>query len=90
MTLPNMLSIWLFGDISKNISPYRMLWCKYVKQVKGGKQKLSNMKNLVKQVIRAAVIENHNDLVLNCWYSRNAMALYVGVRYFFAFPCLAY
>ena len=40
MTLPNMLSIWFCGDISKNISPYRMLRCKDLKQVKDGEKKL--------------------------------------------------
>ena len=50
-TFTNMLAMWFCGDISKNIPPYRMMKAKYVKHVKGGKQKLSNMKSLVKQVI---------------------------------------
>ena len=60
-----MMSMWFCGDIPKNIYPYRMLGCKDVKQVKGVKQKLSNMKTLVKHVMRAAVISNWNDLVVN-------------------------
>ena len=58
--------MWFCGDISTNIPPYRMIWCKEVEQVKGGKQKLSNMKTLVKHVMRAAVILNMNDLVVTC------------------------
>ena len=57
--------MWFCGDIPKNIYPYRMLGCKDVKQVKGAKQKLSNMKTLVKHVMRAAVISNWIDLVVN-------------------------
>ena len=38
MKLPNMQSMWFCGDISKNISPYRMLRCKYVKQVESEKK----------------------------------------------------
>ena len=90
MTLPNMLSMLLYGYISKIIPPYKILRCKDVKQVKGGKQNLSNIKTLVKHVMRAAVIANRNDLVVTCWSPRKVMDLYVGVRHFFAFPCLAY
>ena len=83
----NMMSMWFCGDIPKIISPYRMLGCKDVKQVKGVKQKLSNMKTLVKHVMRAAVISNWNDLVVNWCYPRKAMELYENVIYF---PCLTY
>ena len=51
---------------------------------------LSNMKTLVKHVMRAAVIANQNGLVVACWSPRKVIDLYVGVRHFFAFPCLAY
>ena len=67
-----------------------MLRCKYVKQVKGGKQNLSNMKTLVKHVTRAAIIANRNDLVVTSWSQRKGMDLYVGVRHFFDFLCLTY
>ena len=63
-----------------------MLQCKDVKQVKGGKQNLSNIKALVKYVTKAAVIDNRNDLVVDFWYPRKVMDLYRGVRKFFAFP----
>ena len=82
--------MWFCGDISKNIPPYRMLQCKDVKQVKGGKQNVSNMKTLVKHAMRAVIIVNQNDLVVSCWYPRKVMDLNGGVRHFFAFPCLTY
>ena len=54
------------------------------------KKNLSNMKTLVKHAMRAVIIVNRNDLVVTCWYPRNVMDLYGGVRHFFAFPCLSY
>ena len=51
MIFTKMLYMYSCGDKSKNILPYRMLRKKYVMHVKGGKQNLSNMKYLVKQVI---------------------------------------
>ena len=53
MTFTKMLEMWFCGNIYKNIPPYRMMRVKDVMHVKGGKQKLSNMKSLVKQVRRA-------------------------------------
>ena len=81
--------LWFFGYISKNIPPYRVLRGKYVMDVKGGKQKLSNMKSLVKQVIRAAGITNRHDLVVRNWFPRKVVYLYLGFRHFFAFPCFS-
>ena len=57
--------MWFCGDISKDIPPYRIIWCKDVKQVKGGKEKLPNMKTLVKHFTRGVIIANSNDLVVN-------------------------
>ena len=57
---------------------------------KGWKKNLSNMKALVKHVMRVAVIENWNDLVVTCWSPRKVVDLYVGFRHFFAFTCLTY
>ena len=62
---------------------------KDVKHVKGGKQKLSNMKYLVKHVIRAAGIANIHYLVVRNWSPRKVMDLYLGVRHLFYFPCLS-
>ena len=90
MTLPNIFSMWFCGDISKNIPPYRILWCKDVNQLKGREQKLSNMKTLVKYVMRVAVIVNCNGFFVSCWSPRKVVDLYGGVRNFFAFPCLTY
>ena len=56
-----------------------------VKHLKGGKQKLSYMKYLVKHVIRAVGIVNRHDLVVQNWSPGKMMDLYLGVRYFFAF-----
>ena len=64
MTFTCMLEMWFFRYISKNIPPYMVLRGKYVMDVKGGKQKLSNMKSLVKQVIRAAGVTDRHDLVV--------------------------
>ena len=86
MTFPNMLPMWFCGDIKKNILPFRMLWCKYVEQVKDEKKRMSNIKALVKHVTKAAVIDNRNDLVVDFWYPRKVMDLYRSVRKFFAFP----
>ena len=89
MTFTNMLAMWFCGDVSKNIPPYRMLRAKKFMHVKGGKQKLSNMKYLVKQVIKSVGITNIHDLVVQNWFSRKVMDLYLGVMYFFAFPCFS-
>ena len=83
------VNVVLCWNFKKNL-PYRMLRCKDVKQVKGGKKKLSNMKTLVKHVMRAAVIANWNDFVVTFWSPRKVMDLYVGVKHFFDFLCLTY
>ena len=57
--------------------------------VKGGNQKLSNMKSLVKQVIRSAGITNRRDLVFRNWSPRKVMDLYLGGRNLFALTCLS-
>ena len=85
MTFTNMLAMWFFGGISKIIRPCRMLRAKDVQHVKGGKQKLSNMKSLVKQVISAVGIASRHDLVFQNWSPRKVMDLYLGVRHFLLF-----
>ena len=89
MTFTNMLEMWFCGDISKNIPPYRMMRAKYVMHIKGGKQKLPNMKSLVKQVIRAAGVANIHGLLIQKWSPRKLIYLYLGIRHFFDFPCLS-
>ena len=88
MTFPIMLTMWFCCDVSKNIPPYRILKAKDVMRLKGGKQKLSNMKSLVKHVIRAASIANRCDLVVRSWSPGKVLDLYRGVKHFFAFPTL--
>ena len=66
-----------------------MLREKDVMHIKGGNQKLSNKKYLVKQLLRAAGISNRHDLVVRNWSPRKVMDLYLGVRHLFAFPCLS-
>ena len=39
ITFTNMLAMWFFGGVSKNIPIYRMLRAKYFIHVNGGKQK---------------------------------------------------
>ena len=84
-----MLAMWFCRDISKIIPPYRMMREEDVRHVNRGNQKLSNMKYLVKQVIRSARIANKYDLVVQNWYPRKVMYLYLGVSDLFAFPCLS-
>ena len=43
------------------------------------------MKSLVRQVSRAAGIDNRHDLVVRKWSPRKVMDSYLGVRHFFAF-----
>ena len=50
MSFVNMLSMWYCGDILKNIPTYRLLKADDVKGMKGGKQKISNMRSLVRHV----------------------------------------
>ena len=76
------------GIYAKKITPYRMLRAKDVMHVKGGNQKLLNIKSLVKQVIRAAVIANRHDFFVQKWYPRKVMDLYLGFRHLCAFSCL--
>ena len=89
MKFTNILEMWFCGDISKNVPSCRMMREKDVKHVKGGKQKLSNIKSLVKQVIIAAGVANRHDLVVQNWSPRKLMDLYLDVRHFFDFPCLS-
>ena len=87
MTFRTMLTMWFCGDISNNIPPYRVLRAKDVKEVKGGKQALSNMRYLVKHVIRATVMGNRPELNRRGnWTVQNVNDLYMGVKHFFAFP----
>ena len=80
--------MWYCGDISKNIPPFRVLKGVDVKDVKGGKQKLSNMRGLVRHVERAAGIVNLHHLVKTDMGTRDALDLYHAVKHLFKFPSL--
>ena len=83
-----MLCMWYCGDISKNIPPYRLLKAVDVKELKGGKQKLSNMRCLVRHVERGAAIVNLRHLVKKKWETRDVLDLYHAVKHLFEFPSL--
>ena len=89
MTFTNMLAMWFCENITKNIPPYSILRGEYVMHVKGVKQKWSNKKSMVKQVIRAAGIVNRHYMVVRNWSPRKVMDLYLGVRHLFDFTCLS-
>ena len=88
MSFPNMLCMWYCGDISKNIPPYRLLKACDVLGVKGGKQKLSNMRCLVRHVERAARMVNMPHLILKKWDARGVLDLHNATKHVFAFPSL--
>ena len=88
MSFPNMLTMWYCGDISKNVPPYRLLKAVDVKEVKFGKQKLSNMRCLVRHVERGARIVNLAHLIVKKWEVRDVLDLYHAVRHLFEFPSL--
>jgi len=88
MSFVNMLGMWYCGDISKNIPPYRLLKACDVKGMKGGKQKISNMRCLVRHVERAAGLANVEHLIMNRWDQRGVLDLYGAVKHFFEFPSL--
>ena len=88
LTFLNMLTMWFCGSVSKNIPPYRMLRQSDVRHLKEEKQKVSNMKYLVKHVLRAAVFVNDPELEVRFWTPKHVIDLYDGVKHIFAFPCL--
>ena len=60
-----------------------------VKHMKGGKQKLSNMRKLVSHVLRAATdLAGLQHLVVKEWNVRNVLDLYNAVKHWFKFPSL--
>ena len=83
-----MLTMWYCGDISKNIPPYQLLKAVDVKDVRGGKQKISNMRSLVRHVERAARFANLSHLVKKKWEVRDVLDLYSAVKHLFEFPSL--
>ena len=81
--------MWYCGDIIRNIPPLKLLSASDVKHIKGGKQKISNMKNVVKHVERAATLVNLQHLVVHEYTPRAVLDLYNGIKHMFAFPSLS-
>ena len=75
-------------DMVNNIPLYMILKAKNMKHVKSGKQKLSNVKLLVSQLIRVATMANRHDLLMRSLVTGEVLAIYRGVKHFFAFPTL--
>ena len=88
MSFSNMLCMWYCGDKSKNIPPYRLLKAVDVKGVVGGKQKLTNMRSLVRNMERAAGLVNVPHLVKRKWVTRDVLDLYSAAKHFFVFPSI--
>ena len=88
MTLPNLLTMWYCGDRSKNIPPFRMIRGSYIREMKGGIQKLSMMKKLVKHVVKVVRIVNLPHPLVQNWISINVLDLYNAVKHLFAFTSL--
>ena len=82
MTLPNLLTMWYCGDRSKNIPPYWMIRGSDMREMKGGIQKLSTMKKLVKNVEKGVRIVNLPHLLVQNWTSIHVLDLYNAVKFF--------
>ena len=76
MTLPNLLTMWYYGDSSKNIPPYRMIRGSYMRDMKVGIHKLSMIKKFVKNVEKRVRILNLPRLLVQNWTSRHVLGLY--------------
>jgi len=63
MPLNNFITMWYCGDRESRIPPYRMLSYKDVKEIKGGKQKLCNMRKMVQCIEQAARLIGCSHLV---------------------------
>ena len=84
MTLPNLLTMWYCGDRSKNIPPYWMIRGSDMREMKGGIQKLSTMKKLVKNVEKGVRIVNLPHLLVQNWTLIYFLDLYNAVKNLFA------
>ena len=56
MTLPNLLTMWYFGDRSNNIPPYWIIRGSDMREMKGGIKKFSMMKKFMKTQRREYVL----------------------------------
>ena len=88
MTLPRLLTMWHCGDRLNNIPDYWMIRGSDMREMKGGIQKLSMMKELTKNVEKGVWIVNLPHLLVQNWTSRHVLDLYNDVKHFFAFPSI--
>ena len=59
-----------------------------MKDVKGGKQKILNMRCLVQHVERGARMAGMEHLIMKKWDTRGVLDLYHATKHFFALPSL--
>ena len=86
--LPNLVRMWYCGDVPSNIPPYKMLRTCNVSHLKHGKCKLSQMKNLMGYVERAASIINQPHLVRKDCIADHAFVLYNAFKHLFLFDSI--
>ena len=88
MTLTNLLTMWYCGDRLNNITAYWMIRGSYMREMKGGIQKLSMKNKLVKNVGKGVRIVNLTHLLVQNWKSINVLDLYNDIKQCFSFPSL--
>ena len=89
LIFPNMLTMWFCGNVSKYIPPYIILKRTGARHLKGVKQKLSNIKYMVRHILREANISNHTEFVAGFWTLKRVINLCYSVNSMFSFsPCI--
>ena len=86
LPLNNFIIMWYCGSKVQKIPPYRMLTYMDVKDIKGGKQKLCNMKKMSLYVEEAARRVGRSELVAGPEYTvPKAVTLYNAIECKFRF-----
>ena len=80
--------MWYCDDRSNNIPPYWMIRGSDMREMKGGIQRLSTMKKLVKNVEKGVRIVNLPYIIFQNWTLRQVLDLYNDFKHFFGFPSL--
>jgi hypothetical protein len=88
MPLSNFIGMWYCGDKTNRIPPYRMLGYQEMKSIKGGKQKICNMRKMIKYIERAAACVGREELVRGAFSIPKAILLYESIRHLFEYPSL--
>ena len=88
MTLTNLLMMWYCCDRSKIIPPYWMIRGSDMREMKGGIQKFSMMKKLVKHLEKGVRIVNIPHLLVQNCTLIHVLDLYYDGKLFFLFPSL--